>query len=150
MKEEAACYSRLSFLAREQKELLIAGNVPAMPVNTREQEKQVFALTPIIGRREEILAKLAKMMSVKKIDLKEAAAQAPAELKMAFEEQLSNLVHAAKELSGAQSLSEKLLDNAMKFTQFTLKAVRESAKKKPFMTTVTAEASAPSFVNRIV
>ncbi len=150
MKEEAACYSRLVLLAREQKELLVEGNVPTMSVNTREQEKEVFNLTPIIGRREETLAKLAKMMSVKKIDLKQAVAQAPAEVKPVFEEQLSNLVRAAKELSGAQSLSEKLLDNAMKFTQFTLKAVRESGKKKPFVTTVTAEASMPSFVNRVV
>ncbi|HTA77650.1 MAG TPA: hypothetical protein VK791_10865, partial [bacterium] len=60
MKEEAVCYRRLALLARDQKELLMAGNMDALPANIRLQEKQVFMLTPIIGRREEALSKIAK------------------------------------------------------------------------------------------
>lgn len=150
MRDEAACYRRLSFLTGEQKELLVAGRANEMPENTRAQEKQVFALTPIIGRREEVLAKMAKMFAVKKMDLNQASQKAPEELKQEFKSGLSALVQAAKELSNAQSLSGKLLDNAMKFTQFTLKAIRESGKKKPFSMPVTSEASKPSFVNRVV
>ena len=59
LKEEAVCYRRLALLARDQKELLIVGNVAGLAENTRLQEKQVFALTPIRGRKEEILTQIA-------------------------------------------------------------------------------------------
>jgi len=150
MKEEAACYRRLALLARDQKELLVAGSVNVLPGNTRLQEKQVFALTPIIGRREEALAKLAKLYRVKKIDLNEAVKKAPAEIADEFKKILADLVQAAKELSSVNDLSEKLLDNAVKFTKFTLKVVRESGKKKTLSLVGAPEDKRSSFVNRVV
>lgn len=150
MKEETACYRRLSVLAREQKELLVVGNVADMPNNTRAQEKQVFALTPIVGRRDEILARLANLMQVKKLSLVEAVKNAPMEMSQAVREDLQSLVEAAKELSSIESVSEKLLDNAMKFTQFTLKTIREGGKMKSISMPSTKESLRPSFVNRAV
>lgn len=132
MKEEAACYRRLALLARDQKELLIAGNLKVMPAHTRLQEKQLFALPPIVGRREEILAKLAKLFRVKKIDLKGAVKNAPAEVAEDLKKTLVDLTRAAKELSVVHDLSKKLLNNAVKFTKYTLKVVREGGKKKSF------------------
>jgi hypothetical protein len=150
MKEETACYRRLSMLAREQKELLIAGKVEEMPTNTRAQEKQVFALTPIIGRRNDILIRLASLMQMKKLDLKDAVAKAPAEMSQAIREDFDGLTEAAKELSGVEDLSGKLLDNAMKYTQYTLKVIREGGKPRSIPMAMTAEGSKPSFVNRVV
>jgi hypothetical protein len=150
MKEEAICYRRLALLARDQKELLVVGNVEALSGNTRLQEKQVFALTPIIGRREETLSKIAKTFGVKKMDLNEAVKQAPAEAAENFKQALADLVQAAKELAAVNSVSGKLLDNAVAFTNFTLKAIREGGKKKSFTMAVAAEDNKPSFVNRIV
>jgi hypothetical protein len=150
MKEETACYRRLALLARDQKELLIAGNVNVLPGNTRLQEKQVFALTPIIGRREEILAKLAKMCGVKKMNLTAAAKKVPAEVAEDFKNTMAELTQAAKELSSVKDLSAKLLDNAVKFTKFTLKAIRDGGKKKSFSIAAVMEDKRSSFVNRVV
>ena len=150
MKDEAACYGRLTLLTHEQKELLIAGRANELAENTRAQEKQVFALTPIIGRRNDVLAQLAKMNGLKKAELNSIIEFAPVETKEELKKAFVFLTESAKELSKAQSLSGTLLDNAMKFTQFTLKAIRESGKKKPFSMPVTPEAQLPSFVNRVV
>jgi len=148
MKEEAACYRRLCLLTDEQKELLVKGDVEALANNTRAQEKQVFALTPVIGRRNDLLARLASMSKVKSLSLKAAVKFAPVELKEGFEAEVEALVQAARELSGVQDLSGKLLENAMKFAQYTLKVIRESGKKKTYSMTVTPEK--PSFVNRVI
>jgi hypothetical protein len=150
MKEEAVCYRRLALLARDQKELLMVGNVDALKENARLQEKQVFALTPIIGRREEVLNNMAKMSGVKKMSLNEAAQRASVEIAGGFKQALSDLVQAAKELAAINSVSGKLLENAIAFTNFTMKAIREGGKKKTFSMAVAVEDNKPSFVNRIV
>ncbi len=150
MKEETVCYRRLSLLARDQKELLMVGNTNAMPENTRLQEKQVFALSPIMGRREEALQKLAKMMRLKKLDLIDAAKKVPIEMVDEFKKVFTELVQAAKELASVNNVSGKLLQNAMKFTKFTLKAIREGGQKKSFSMAATTEDKKSSFVNRCV
>ena len=150
MKEETVCYRRLALLARDQKELLMVGNTTAMPENTRLQEKQVFALSPIMGRREEALEKLAKMMRLKKIDLVDAAKKVPVEIGDEFKKVFAELVQSAKELASVNDVSVKLLQNAVKFTKFTLKAIREGGKKKSFSMAATVEDKKPSFVNRCV
>lgn len=150
MKEEAVCYRRLALLARDQKELLIVGNVDALKENTRLQEKQVFALTPIIGRREENLSKIAKIFGVKKMNLDEAVKKAPAEAAENFKQTLADLIRAAKELAAVNDVSGKLLDNAVAFTNFTLKAIREGGKKKSFSMAAATEDNKSSFVNRVV
>lgn len=150
MKEEAVCYRRLALLARDQKELLIVGNVDALKENTRLQEKQVFALTPIIGRREDALSKMAKMFGVKKMDLNEAVKKAPVEAVENFKQGLTDLIDSAKELASVNDVSGKLLDNAIAFTNFTMKAIREGGKKKSFSMAVATEDNKSSFVNRVV
>jgi hypothetical protein len=150
MKEEAVCYRRLALLARDQKELLIVGNVDALKENTRLQEKQVFALTPIIGNREDLLSKLAKTFGVKKMNLNEAAKRVTADAADNFKQALAELLLSAKDLALVNDVSGKLLDNAVAFTNFTLKAIREGGKKKSFSMAVTAEDNKPSYVNRVV
>jgi hypothetical protein len=150
MKEETVCYRRLALLARDQKDLLMAGNTNAMPENTRLQEKQVFALSPIFGRREEMLQKLAKMMRLKKLNLIDAAKKVPSEIADEFKKVFSELVQSAKELASVNDVSGKLLQNAVKFTKFTLKAIREGGQKKSFSMAATAEDKKSSFVNRCV
>jgi hypothetical protein len=150
MKEEMVCYRRLALLARDQKELLLVGNTDTMPENTRLQEKQVFALSPIIGRREEALQKLAKMMRLKKIDLIDAAKKVPVEIGDEFKKVFAELVQSAKELASVNDVAGKLLQNAMKFTKFTLKAIREGGQKKSFSMAAMAEDKKSSFVNRCV
>ena len=150
MKEEAVCYRRLALLARDQKELLLVGNVDALKENARLQEKQVFALTPIIGRREEILSNVAKTLGAKKMNLNEAVQKAPVGVADDFKKVLSDLIQAAKELAAINSLSGKLLDNAIAFTNFTMKAIRDGGKKKSFSMAVAAEDNKSSFVNRVV
>jgi hypothetical protein len=150
MKEETVCYRRLALLARDQKELLIVGNTKAMPENTRLQEKQVFTLSPIMGRREEALQKLAKMMRLKKIDLIDAAKKVPVEIEYEFKKVFAELVQSAKELALINDVSGKLLQNAVKFTKFTLKAIREGGPKKSFSMAATSEDKKSSFVNRCV
>jgi len=150
MKEETVHYRRLALLARDQKELLIAGNVSSLPENIRLQEKQVFALTPILGHRNDILIKLAKLMGVKKLDLNGAAKKVPAEIAEEFNKAFAELVRSAKELALVNDVSAKLLDNAMKFSKFTLKAIREGGKKKSFSISAAGENKQPSFVNRVV
>ena len=150
IKEETVCYRRLAFLARDQKELLITGGVNGLAENTRLQEKQVFALTPIRGRKEEVLAKLAKEFGMKKMDVSDAVKKAPAEISDECKNVVSDLIQAAKELAAVTTISGKLLDNAIKFSQFTLTAIREGGKKKSFSMSVATEAQRPSFVNRVV
>ena len=150
MKEETVCYRRLALLARDQKELLLVGNTNAMPENTRLQEKQVFALSPIIGRREDALKNLAKMMRLKKLDLIDAAKKVPVELGGEFKKVFTELVQSAKELASVNDVSGKLLENAVKFTKFTLKAIREGGPKKSFSMAAAEEDKKSSFVNRCV
>jgi hypothetical protein len=150
MKEEVVCYRRLALLARDQKELLIAGNIISLPENIRLQEKQVFILTPVLGHRKEILIKLAKMVGMKKMDLIGAAKKAPVEASDDFNKAFAELVQSAKELASVNDVSAKLLDNAIKFSKFTLKTIREGGKKKSFSMSVAGENKQPSFVNRVV
>jgi hypothetical protein len=150
MKEEAVCYRRLALLAQDQRELLMAGNAGLLTQNIRLQEKQVFVLTPILGHRNEMLAKLAKMLGVKKIDLVGVAKKVPVEIAEEFNKVFEELVQSAKELASVNSISAKLLDNAMKFSKFTLKVIREGGKKKSFSMSAAGENKQPSFVNRVV
>lgn len=150
MKEEAVCYRRLALLARDQKEMLVVGNAGFLPENIRLQEKQVFVLTPILGNRNEMLAKLAKMLGVKKINLVGAAKKVPAEIAEEFNEVFEELVGSAKELASVNSVSAKLLNNAIKFSKFTLKAIHEGSKKKSFSMSAMGENKQSSFVNRVV
>jgi D-Tyr-tRNAtyr deacylase len=150
MKEETVHYRRLALLARDQKELLITGNVSSLPENIRLHEKQVFALTPILGHRNDILTKLAKIVGVKKMDLNGAVKKVPVEIAEEFNKVFAELVGSAKELALVNNVSAKLLDNAMKFSKFTLKAIREGGKKKSFSISAAGENKQPSFVNRVV
>ncbi len=139
MKEETVCCRRLTLLVSDQKELLIAGDVNALPENTRLQEKQVFVLTPILGNRKEMLGKLAKILGVRKIDLAGAAKKTPVEVAEEFKNAFEELLKSAKELALVNMVSEKLLDNAAKFTKFTLKTIREGGKKKSFSMSAAGE-----------
>jgi hypothetical protein len=150
MKEETVCYRRLAVLARDQKELLMAGNMSALPENIKLQEKQVFVLTPVLGNRKEALTQLAKMLGVKNVDLISVAKIVPAEMAEEFNKGFAELVQSAKELASINDVSAKLLDNAVKFSKFTLKTIRESGKKKSFSMSAAGEDKQSSFVNRVV
>ena len=149
LKEETACYRRLSLLAEAQKQLLIERKMETLPENARLQEKQVFALTPIIGRRNELLAKMAKLNGVKAMGLTDVLNKAPLDVVEEFKKTFLELVQSGKKLGEANQNSEKLLNNALSFTDFTLNVIRDGGKQKAFMPLVAKEENRSSFVNRI-
>ena len=149
LKEEAVCYRQLSHLAEAQKELLISGNMDTVPENVRLQEKQVFALTPIIGRRNELLAKMAKLNAVKAMGLTDVLKKAPLDVVEEFKKALIELVQSGKKLGEANQNSEKLLNNAISFNDFTLKVMQDGGKQRSFMSSAVKEDRKSSFVNRI-
>ncbi len=149
LKEETACYRQLSLLAEAQKELLISGKTEILSENARLQEKQVFALTPIIGRRNEMLVKMAKLNGVKTMGLMDVLKKASVDVVEEFEKTLVELMQSGKKLGEANSGCEKLLNNALSFTEFTLKIIRDGGKQRSFISSALKEENKSSFVNRI-
>ncbi len=150
LNEEAARYRALLTLAENQKELLMAGKTDVLPENVRLEEKEVFALGPIIGRRNELLGDFAKTCGVKTLSLTEALQKAPLESIEDFKKAVIELVQSAKKLEEANQSNEVLLQNALSYVNFTLKVIANGGKKKAFSPSPSKEENNPSFVNRVV
>jgi flagellar biosynthesis/type III secretory pathway chaperone len=128
---------------------LIEGKAEVLSENARLQEKQVFALTPIVGRRNELLAKMAKLNGVKVMGLTDVLNKAPLDVVEEFKKTFLELVQSGKKLGEANQSNEKLLNNALSFTDFTLNIIRDGGKQKTFMSSGAKEEKKSSFVNRI-
>ncbi|HJT23782.1 MAG TPA: hypothetical protein VJ873_04360, partial [bacterium] len=59
LNQESGHYRRLAVLAEQQRELLVAGKVDVLPENLRLEEKEVFALGPLVAGRNGLLEKMA-------------------------------------------------------------------------------------------
>jgi ParB-like chromosome segregation protein Spo0J len=150
LERETDCYARLAVLAESQKGLLVAGDVDSLPQNVRQEEKIVFALGPIIARRNELLAQMAKSLGLKKINLTEAIQKAPLEAVEELKKAVMELIRSAKRLEEINRGNEKLLNNGLAYVDFTLKLIANGGKKKTFAPSLAKEESKPSFVNKIV
>ena len=150
LKEETEHYRKLTLLAGQQKELLMAGGVERLPENVRLEEKEVFALGPLVAKRDEMLGKMAKLLGLKTLTLTEALKRAPVETIEEFKKAVIDLVRSAKLLDEANRTNEKLLDNALSYVNFTLKIIAGGGKKKMYSPSGVTEEQKSSFVNRIV
>ena len=150
LNEESVRYRRLKTLAEQQKELLVAGKTDVLPENVRLEEKEVFALGPIISRRNELLGQMAKGYGLKKLSLTESLKRAPIEIIEEFKKAVIELIQSAKALEETNQSNEKLLQNALAYVNFTLKVISSGGKKQAFAPSVKTEENSSSFVNRIV
>ncbi len=150
LREEAARYRNLKLLAEQQKELLVAGLVDALPENVRLEEKEVFALGPLVARRNEMLAKMAKAHRLASMDLKGAIEKAPLESVEELKAAVLDLASAAQKLEETNRGNEKLLNNALSYVNFSLKLITSGGKRKHFLPSPAAEEKRPSFVDRVV
>jgi hypothetical protein len=152
LKQETEHYRKLTILAVQQKDLLVSGKVDSWKENFRLEEKEVFALSPLIGQRNELLSKIAKTNEMKTIDLEGVLKKCPLEEVEDFKKVVIELVHAAKRTEEINKGNEKLLNNALSYVNFTLKIIKSGGKKKSFSPSLklTSEESKPSFINRVV
>jgi hypothetical protein len=151
LKKETAHYRNISVLARQQKDLLVAGDVDVLPANVRLEEKEVFALGPLIARRNDLLKEIAASLGLKNINLAEAVQKAPVEVVEEFKAAVMDLVQSARGLEDINRGNEKLLKNALSYVDFTLKVIADGGKKKTFYSASSgAEEKKSTFVNRVV
>lgn len=150
LKQETERYRNLALLAERQKELLIVGDMDLLKENVRLEEKEVFALGPLIAQRNESLKKLAKLHKVPFLSLADALQKSPVEVIEEFKKAVIELVQAARKLDGINQGNEKLLNNALSYVNFTLKAIAKGGKKKVFSPSSTMGEQKSSFVNRVV
>lgn len=150
LKTETQHYKNLFNLAESQRELLMAGKVEALPENVRLEEKEVFALGPLSGRRNDVLKKLAQFYRLQKISLTELIAKCPIEIVEELKKAVVELTQAAKKLEEFNQRNEKLLNNALSYVNFTLKILADGGKKKSFYPGRDVNTTKRSFVNRMV
>lgn len=150
LKKEAGHYRRLAVLAEQQRELLVAGKVEALPENLRLEEKEVFALGPLVAERNGFLEEMAKTSQMKTMGLVEALEKCPADQAVDLRKAVAELARSAKKLEEVNRINEKLLGNALSEVNFTLRLIRSGGKAKTLTAPRTAEEKKPSFVNRII
>ena len=152
LKKETEHYRRLAVLAVQQKDLLMSSKVDSWKENFRLEEKEVFALSPLIRERNELLSKIAKANSMKTIDLEGVLKRCPIEEVEDFKKAVIELVRAAKRMEEINTGNEKLLGNALSYVNFTLNIIKNGGKKKssyPSLTP-TSEENRPRLINRTV
>jgi hypothetical protein len=152
LKKETERYRRLAVLAVQQKDLLISNKVDSWKENFRLEEKEVFALNPLIGERNELLSKIAKANGMKSIDLEGVLKKCPIEEVEDFKKAVIELAQAAKHTEVINKGNEKLLNNALSYVNFTLKLIKNGGKKKSFYPSSASrsEENRPSLINRTV
>jgi len=150
LRQETARYRNLAQLAGQQKDILVAGRVETLPAHVRLEEKEVFALGPLIAKRNELLGKMAKSLGLKNLSLTEALKRSPVEFIEDFKKAVIELIRSAKQLEQANKTNEKLLDNALSYVQFTLKIIANGGKKRTSYPSVKVEENKSTFVNRVV
>ncbi len=151
LRTEAGHYRNISVLAGQQKELLVAGDVDVLPANVRLEEKEVFALGPIIARRNDLLKGIAASLGLKSVSLSEAVQKAPVEMVEEFKKAVMELVQTARSLEAINRGNEKLLKNALSYVDFTLNVIADGGKRKTsYSSSSGAEEKKSTFVNRVV
>ncbi len=152
LKKETEHYRNLAILAAQQKDLLVAGKADSWKENFRLEEKEVFALNPLVGERNELLSKIAKANGLKTIDLEGVLEKCPIEAVEDFKTAVIELIQAAKHTEEINKGNGKLLKNALSNVNFTLKIIKNGGKKRSFSPALklTSEENRPSFVNRVV
>jgi flagellar biosynthesis/type III secretory pathway chaperone len=150
MKKETAHYRKLVVLAEQQKDLLVAGKVDSLTENIRLEEKEVFALNPLIAERKELLAQMAKLHQLKAMGLDEAVKRCPIEEIEDLKKAVMELVQSARHLEEMNQGNEKLLNNALSYADFTLKLIANGGKKKNVSPLLTTEEKKSSFVDRVI
>jgi len=152
LREETAHYRNISVLAGQQKEILVSGKVEVLPNNVRLEEKEVFALGPLVAQRNQLLKDMAKSMGVGTLTLTEAIQRAPIEIVEELKKAVMDLVQAARSLEDINQGNERLLKNALSYVDFTLKLVADGGKRKAFFpsATIVNEERKSSFVDKVV
>jgi hypothetical protein len=152
LKKETERYRKLEVLAVQQKDLLVAGNVEALHENIRLEEKEVFALNPLVGERNELLSKIAKISGMKRIDLEGVFKKCPINQVEEFKKAVIELVQGARRLEGINKGNEKLLKNALSYVDFTLKIINDGGKKRTAYPSagLSTQEKKSSLVNRVV
>ncbi|HVZ81937.1 MAG TPA: flagellar protein FlgN [bacterium] len=150
IEKETVHYRRLTELGEAQRGILVSGKMEPLNENIRLQEKEVFALGPLVSARVELLEKMGRQTGQTKLDLKEALRLAPAGLSGRMREVVGRLLDAVKKLDETNRVNGKLLGNAASFASFTLEAIRGTRKKSTFSPMAKTESEKPSFVNRVV
>lgn len=156
MQQEADTYRRMAVLADRQRELLVEGKVSVLPENLRQVEKEVFSLNPIIAVRKELLARMAKALHLKNIDLTDASKSIPEQQAGDFKTALKDLSQSAKRLEEINKINEKLLGNALTEVNYTLRIIhgtrgaRGERKMKGLPVPQMKEESKPAFINRVI
>ena len=147
--QETEHYLNLASLVEQQKDILVTGKIEVLPSNVYLEEKEVFALSPIISRRNEILTQIAKFLNVQNMTLTDALKYAPVECIEELKKAVIELVRSAKQLEEMNKSNEKLLNNAISYVKFTLAIIANGGKKK-VSSSLTSEEKNSSFVNRVV
>lgn len=150
LKEETGHYRQLAILADQQRELLVTGKMECLSENLRLEEKEVFALGPLVAGRNGLLEKLAKLHQLKTMSLGGALEKCPQELAGDLKKAVAELVGSAKKLEEINRINEKLLGNALSEVNFTLRLIHSGGKVKTLTAPRTAEEKKPSFVNRVI
>jgi flagellar biosynthesis/type III secretory pathway chaperone len=150
LNQETNHYRNLAVLADKQRELLVAGKIEVLPENLRLEEKEVFALSPLVAGRKDLLAKIAKPNHVKTMSLGEALEKSPANQAGELKRAIIELTRSAKKLEEINQINEKLLGNALSEVNFTIKLIRSGGKAKTLAAVRTSEEKKSSFVNRVV
>lgn len=150
LNQETARYRNLAVLVEQQKDYLVTGEMGRLSGNVRLEEKEVFALSPIVHARNELLAQMAKQHHLKSMNLTEALERAPLEWVEELKTAVIELVQSAKRLEKINKSNEKLLNNAMSYVKFTLSIIANGGKKKIFSPRLTLEEKNSSYVNRVV
>jgi len=150
LKEETIRYRKLVELANQQRDLLVSGKTDLLPENVRLEEKEVFALGPLIAKRNELLAQMGMAYHLKTLSLTEALQKAPVEFIEDFKKAVIELIQSAKRLEETNQGNEKLLQKAVSYVNFTLKAIANGGKKQSFSPSAGLEEKKSSFVDRTV
>jgi hypothetical protein len=155
LKKEAACYRRLCELGDEQKEILVAGELPRLPENVRLSEKEVFALGPLASSRTATIGAIGREWGLATPSLTVIAERVPSDVRADFQKAVSDVVESARRLDDVNRANEKLLENAVGYVNFTLKALSDGGRPKDVYTPeslrlMNVGTQAASTLNRVV
>ena len=155
LEKEAARYSTLSVLAEEQKAILVAGNLAALPVNVKAQEREMFALGPLTDRRQKAYEAGALQLRLSKPTLTEVVAKCPAPWAEVLRAAAGSAIEAAKKLEASNRGNEKLIANALAYVNFSLEAMGGKGKGlpaslRPTVSNAPPEKRGPGRFNQVV
>jgi hypothetical protein len=123
--EEAACYRALTFLGRKQIELLTQDKEEGLWEITDQMQEFIEALNPIIRRKKLIIEKIHSQLGLELKDHMTAIKKTDEVLAEKYYEANEILLASIKDMAVMKTLSEKLIENAVKYKQYTLKLIAQ-------------------------